>query len=157
MTMPGFSLTPPAWQEDAAAILAANPRHLLFLCVGNSARSQMAEGIARALAPAGVRISSAGSAPKRIREEAVAALREIGIDISTQLAKGLDRVDLKTVDVVITLCAEEVCPFIGSKALQFHWPLSDPGAVEGSPLTQLAAFKAVRDELVKRLRHVFPG
>jgi protein-tyrosine-phosphatase len=80
------------------------PRDILFLCVNNSARSQMAEGIARFLAPASVRVSSAGSRPTEVHPLAVQALKEIGIDISGQSAKGLDAIDKESVDLVITLC-----------------------------------------------------
>lgn len=90
---------------------------MLFLCVGNSARSQMAEGIARAIAPDGVRISSAGSRPSAVRPQSVRALAEIGIEASGQRSKGIDDIaatvehgETPPVDAVITLCAEEVCP-----------------------------------------------
>src|SRR5512144_665969 len=99
-----------AWETEAEALRAARPRHLLFLCVANSARSQMAEGIARALAPASVRISSAGAQPSRLNPLAVKALAEIGIDISSHFSKGVDDLPAGGVDAVITLCAEEVCP-----------------------------------------------
>src|SRR5512146_3362024 len=103
------------WVTQAEAVRQASPRHLLFLCVANSARSQMAEGIARALAPAGVKVSSAGSAPSRLNPLAVRALAEIGLDISGQRAKGLDQIPPGDVDAVVTLCAEEVCPvWLGS-------------------------------------------
>ncbi len=111
-----------------ALACAAAPRHVLFLCVANSARSQMAEGIARALAPEGVRVSSAGSEPTSLRPEAVEALREIGIDISGHRSKGMDEVE-RPVDAVVTLCAEEVCPAWLGPALRVHWGLPDPAAV----------------------------
>jgi arsenate reductase len=125
---------------------------MLFLCVANSARSQMAEGIARSLAPAGVRVSSAGSEPSSVRPEAVQALGEIGIDISGQRSKGIDEVDVP-VEAVVTLCAEEVCPVWLGQAQRVHWGLPDPAAVTGPH--RLQAFRDVRDELRRRLEVVF--
>ena len=101
-------------------------RGLLFLCVANSARSQMAEGIARQLAGDRLPIQSAGSAPSRVNPLAVRALAEIGIDASGQRSKSVDEIDRSTVDTVITLCAEEVCPVYLGSARRLHWPLPDP-------------------------------
>ncbi len=143
-----------AWRAEAAALHDAKPSHILFLCVANSARSQMAEGVARALAPAGVRISSAGSEPTSVRSQAVRALAEIGIDISSHRSKGTDDV-ARPVDAVVTLCAEEVCPVWVGDALRVHWGLPDPAAATGSEEDRLGAFRAVRDELVRRLEVVF--
>ncbi|GAB4361991.1 MAG: arsenate reductase ArsC [Deltaproteobacteria bacterium] len=143
------------WRAEAADLRARRPRHILFLCVANSARSQMAEGIARSLAPADIRISSAGSAPSSVRPEAVQVLREIGIDISGHRSKGLDAVEGPSVDAVITLCAEEVCPVFLGKAHRLHWGLPDPAAVSGSEEARLASFREVRDELLRRLAVLF--
>lgn len=144
----------PTWIEEAEALRAAAPKHVLFLCVANSARSQLAEGIARALAPEGVRISSAGSEPTSVRPMAVQALDEIGIDISEQRSKGVDEVE-RPVDAVVTLCAEEVCPVWLEPALRIHWGLPDPAAVDGDEHERLQAFRDVRDELHRRLGVVF--
>lgn len=114
----------------------------------------MAEGVARSLAPAGVRISSAGSEPTSVRPQAVEALREVGIDISGHRSKGVTEVD-RTVDAVITLCAEEVCPVWLDDVLRVHWGLTDPAAVVGSEEQVLDAFRGVRDELQTRLRVLF--
>jgi len=143
------------WRSDAEALRAAAPQHLLFLCVANSARSQMAEGIARSLAGPGVRISSAGSVPTQVRPEAIEVLREIGIDATGQRSKSVDEVDAD-VDAVVTLCAEEVCPVWLGSALRVHWGLPDPASATGSSAERLAAFRSVRDELVRRLGVVFP-
>ena len=143
-----------SWAAEAEALRAARPRHVLFLCVANSARSQMAEGIARTLAPEGVRVSSAGSEPTSLRPEAVEVLREIGIDVSGQRSKGMDDVE-RPVDAVVTLCAEEVCPAWLEPALRVHWGLPDPAAVYTSPEARLQAFRDVRDELRRRLSVVF--
>ncbi len=143
------------WEQEAEQLRLARPRHILFLCVANSARSQMAEGIARALAPASVRISSAGSRPSRLNPLAVKALAEIGLDISTQWSKSVDDIPPGDVDVVITLCAEEVCPVFLGKALRVHWGLPDPAGAGTSGDEQLQAFRDVRDELRRRLSRVF--
>lgn len=124
---------------------------LLFLCVANSARSQMAEGIARALLPQGVGVWSAGSEPTAVRPEAVAVLREIGIDISEQRAKGIEAVPLDRIDTVITLCGGNVCPVLPTTARSLHWEIPDPAAVEGSEATRLVAFRQARDALRSRI------
>jgi arsenate reductase len=136
--------------------LPPHARHVLFLCVANSARSQMAEGIARSLAPEGVSVSSAGSMPSSVRPQAVVALAEVGIDISGHRSKGVDEVE-RPVDVVITLCAEEACPVWLGAALRLHWPLPDPAAAGGTEGERLAAFREVRDELRRRLGLFFGG
>ncbi|GAB4231678.1 MAG: arsenate reductase ArsC [Deltaproteobacteria bacterium] len=143
------------WRAEAEALRAKRPRHILFLCVANSARSQMAEGIARSLAPPGVAVSSAGSSPASVRPQAIRVLEEIGIDISGHRSKGLDSIDAGSVDAVITLCAEEVCPVFLGKADRVHWGLPDPAAVTGTEDTRLNAFRAVRDELLRRLKVLF--
>jgi arsenate reductase len=124
---------------------------ILFLCVANSARSQLAEGIARSLAPAGLTIWSAGSRPTSVRPEAVAVLKEIGIDISTHRSKSVTEIPAVEVDVVVTLCGEEECPVFLGTAARLHWDLPDPAAVGGSAAERLAAFREVRDELRKRI------
>jgi len=143
------------WRAEAEALRAKRPRHILFLCVANSARSQMAEGIARSLAPPEVTVSSAGSSPASVRPQAIRVLEEIGIDISDHRPKGLDSIDAASVDTVITLCAEEVCPVFLGKAGRIHWGLPDPAAVTGTEETRLNAFRSVRDELHRRLKVLF--
>lgn len=144
------------WRPEAERLSATAPEHVLFLCVANSARSQMAEGIARSLAPAHVKVSSAGSEPTVVRPQAVEVLREIGLDISGQRSKGVDEI-VPPVDLVVTLCAEEVCPVWLGDATRLHWGLPDPAAVEGTDDAKLQAFRAVRDELRDRLRVLFPA
>jgi len=116
---------------------------VLFLCVKNSARSQMAEGLARSMAPPGYRFVSAGSDPGTVNPLAIQALAEQRIDISTHRAKGLASVPFDDVDTIVTLCAEEVCPIVPGEVRRLHWPLPDP--------KDLASFRAVRDELRRRL------
>jgi protein-tyrosine-phosphatase/N-acetylglutamate synthase-like GNAT family acetyltransferase len=126
---------------------------LLFLCVANSARSQMAEGLARTLFGGVVRVQSAGSAPTRVNPHAIAVMREIGIDITGGQSKSVDAIDPASIDAVITLCAEEVCPVWPGAFARMHWPLPDPAREEqGASATTVAArFRAVRDELRFRL------
>lgn len=123
---------------------------VLFVCTHNSARSQMAEGIARSLAPDTVKIYSAGSKPTRVQPLAVEALQEAGIDISAQRAKGLDSIDNEGVDLVITLCDDQVCPYFPGRVEQLHWPLDDPAAEDN-----LDAYRRARDELTVRLKRLF--
>ena len=124
---------------------------LLFLCVANSARSQMAEGLARARFGDRVRVASAGSSPARVNPFAIAALDELGIDISGHHSKSVDTIDPASVDLVVTLCAEEVCPAFLGNARRLHWPLPDPAGGAGSDAERLDGFRAVRDEIARRL------
>ena len=142
------------WHEEAMKLREANPEHVLFLCVANSARSQLAEGIARSLAPPTVRISSAGSSSASVRNHAVQVMQEIGLDISEYRSKSVDEVE-RPVDAVITLCAEEACPVWLDDAVRLHWPLPDPAIVRGTEKKQLDAFRAARDELSRRLGVLF--
>ena len=148
---------PPGWMVETAILRALKPEGILFLCVANSARSQMAEGIARSLAPAHVRIGSAGSRPTRVRPEAVAVLREIGIDISGHRSKAVSEIGPDGIDTVITLCDEEECPVFVGKARRLHWSLPDPGAVRGSEEDRLSAFRRTRDQLRCRIAALFAG
>jgi arsenate reductase len=124
---------------------------VLFLCVANSARSQMAEGIARQLAGGRIAIQSGGSVPSRVHPLAVRALAEIGIDASGQRSKSVDEVDRAGVGTVITLCAEEVCPVYLGAARRLHWPLADPAGPGASEAAGLERFRVVRDELRQRI------
>ena len=124
---------------------------LLFLCVANSARSQLAEGLARARFGALARVASAGSSPTAVNPLAVAALDEIGIDIRGQRSTSADDVDPATVDVAVTLCAEEVCPVFPGRVRRLHWPMPDPAVAGGSDAERLERFRSVRDEIARRL------
>jgi arsenate reductase len=126
-------------------------RTVVFLCVANSARSQMAEGLARASAPAGWRVFSAGSQPAVLHPLAVEVMREIGIDITSHRSKGLDEVPLSEADFVITLCADEVCPVVGGTTNRLHWPLPDPAAQGEMIRYQVEAFQNTRDEIRRRI------
>ncbi len=144
-----------SWQAEAEELGRLAPKHVLFLCVANSARSQMAEGVARSLAPAGVTISSAGSKPSQVNPLAIRALDELGIDIRGHRSKSVETISPDGVEVVFTLCAEEVCPVFLGKARRIHWGLPDPGGHGGSEEAQLQSFRDVRDELRRRLSVVF--
>jgi arsenate reductase len=126
---------------------------VLFLCVANSARSQMAEGIARALLPPEVKVWSAGSRPTSVRPEAIAVLGEIGIDISGHRAKAVSEIPAAEVGTVITLCREEECPVFLGQAERLHWGLPDPAGPDPTATRDdvLARFRAVRDELRGRI------
>lgn len=130
-----------------------NVRSVLFLCVANSARSQMAEGLARALFGPEFVIQSAGSSPSRVNPFAIKAMAEVGVDITDQTSKSVDTIDPKSVDLVITLCAEEVCPVFLGSAARLHWPLQDPDRKD-EDLTddeRLEHFRIARDEIRRRL------
>lgn len=129
-------------------------RGILFLCVANSARSQIAEGLARALLPSDIKVWSAGSRPTTVRPEAITVLKEIGIDISHHRAKAVAEIPAAEVDTVITLCGEEECPLFLGQATRLHWGLPDPAAVTGSDEQRLAAFRQTRDEIRRRLAGV---
>jgi arsenate reductase len=131
----------------------SNPPGLLFLCVANSARSQMAEGLARARFGASVVVQSAGSAPRHVNPFAVRAMAELGVDLASHASKSVADIDPATVDLVVTLCAEEVCPTILSPARSLHWPFPDPDR-RHEDLTdevRLAHFRQVRDAISARL------
>ena len=116
---------------------------VLFLCVANSARSQMAEGLARDLFGDAVRVQSAGSSPSQVNRFAIRAMAEVGIDLSTHTSKSVQTIDPEAVDLVITLCAEEVCPAFLSNARRLHWPLPDPDR-KNEDLTDAARLQSVR-------------
>ncbi len=111
----------------------------------------MAEGIARALAPADVTVWSAGSQPAPVRPEGIAVLAEIGIDISHHQSKPVSEIPAAQVDTVITLCGEEECPVFLGQARRLHWGLPDPASATGSLDDRLDAFRGTRDELRRRL------
>lgn len=129
---------------------------LLFLCVANSARSQMAEGLARELFGDEARVQSAGSQPSRVNPFAIRAMAELEIDLSSHTSTSVDAVDASDVDLVITLCAEEVCPAFLGKAKKLHWPLADPDrkTEELTDEERLRHFRVTRDELRRRLREL---
>lgn len=128
---------------------------ILFMCVANSARSQLAEGLARAEFPDS-EIESAGSHPRNLNPYAVTVMKEIGLDISKHYSKSVDGLSpkfLAGLDYVITLCAEEVCPILVSKAKKLHWPHPDPASKEPLPDAEmLKRFRETRDAIQAKIR-----
>lgn len=122
-------------------------RGVLFLCVANSARSQMAQGIARRLLPATLNVESAGSEPTRVNSLAIEAMKEIHIDISNHHSKGIQGVDLSSFDLIVTLCDQEVCPVTPPSTTSLHLPHPDPGSTINS-------FREVRDQLQESLTNL---
>jgi len=127
---------------------------VLLLCTGNSARSQMAEGLFRHEAGDRYEVNSAGTRPSAVRPEAIAVMNEIGIDISGHRSKSIDEFIGREFDCVITVCdnANQSCPVFPGKTLRLHWPFEDPAAVEGSEDQRKAAFRKVRDRLHSRIK-----
>jgi arsenate reductase len=128
-------------------------RSVLFLCVANSARSQLAEALARARFGERVRVQSAGTRPSQVNPYAIAALAERGVDAAGQRSKAVTTIDPTTVDLVVTLCAEEVCPLFLGAAARLHWPIDDPASADPSLTGEelLARFRRARDEIDARL------
>ena len=126
---------------------------VLILCTGNSARSQMAEGLLRHVGGEAFSVESAGLEPSFVRPEAIEAMREIGIDISGQHSKSLDKFIGQPFEYVITVCdnANQNCPIFSGAKHRIHWSVEDPAAVGGTEETRLKAFRAARDDLRERL------
>ena len=134
-------------------------RSVLFLCVANSARSQMAEALARARFGDRVRVQSAGTRPSQVNPHAIAVLAERGVDMAGQRSKAVATIDPTTVDLVVTLCAEEVCPLFLGAATRLHWPIDDPASADPALTDEelLARFRRARDEIDARLDEVTPA
>jgi arsenate reductase len=132
----------------------SDKKRVLILCTGNSARSQMAEGLLRHDAGDQFEVASAGVAPTQVRPEAIEVMREVGIDISGHRSKSVDEFTDAEFDYVITVCdnANEQCPIFPGKTQRIHWSFEDPAAVQGDKDQRLAIFRKVRDEIRERLR-----
>jgi arsenate reductase len=132
-------------------------KSVLILCTGNSARSQMGEGLLRHLAGDAWEVGSAGTKPAGLNPLAVEAMREIGIDISNQRSKSVTEFDGKKFDFVITVCdsAAESCPVFPNAPTRVHWSLPDPADAQGTYEEKLAAFRAVRERLNQHLTEWF--
>lgn len=128
-------------------------KRILFLCVANSARSQMAEGLARSILGDRAIVGSAGSAPTSLNSYAVEVMREIGVDIAHQAAKSVAAVEIEVVDLAVTLCMEEVCPERPGRMRRLHWPVADPEAGDPSlkPEDLRARFRTARDQIKARI------
>ena len=129
-------------------------QRVLILCTGNSARSQMAEGLLRHDAGERFDVESAGTKPSRVRPEAIAAMRELGIDISGHRSKSVDDFSGQKFDYVLTVCdnAKESCPIFPGPGVAIHRNFEDPAALQGSEEQRLAAFRCVRDQLREYLK-----
>jgi arsenate reductase len=132
----------------------ADKKRVLILCTGNSARSQMAEGLLRHEAGNRFEVASAGTKPGSVRPEAIAVMNEIGIDISDHRSKSVDEFADQTFDCVLTVCdnAKETCPIFPGHANRFHQNFEDPATVEGPEEARLAVFRRVRDQIRDYLR-----
>jgi arsenate reductase len=135
-------------------MLNSDKKRVLILCTGNSARSQMAEGLLRHDAGDHFAVASAGTKASFVRPEAIAAMQELGIDISGQRSKNVIEFDGQHFDYVITVCdnARETCPVFFGPAERLHHSFDDPAALGGSDEERLAIFRRVRDELRAYLR-----
>lgn len=129
-------------------------KNILFLCVANAARSQMAEGLAKQIFGPGYTIQSAGSQPGSVHPMARQVLAEQGVDTQEHTSKSVQSIDLAEVDMVITLCAEEICPVVAGKLTRLHWPLQDPATPQANEAAQLETFREIRDQIQERLKQL---
>ncbi len=132
-------------------------QRILVLCTGNSARSQMGEGLFRAEGGSGVEVHSAGTKPSIVRAEAIAVMKELGIDISGHRSKSVDEFQGQPFDLVVTVCdnARDNCPVFPAARQRLHWSFEDPAAVEGTEEERLASFRRIRDQIHERIRTFF--
>ena len=137
----------------------SDKKRVLILCTGNSARSQMAEGLLRHLAGDRLEVFSAGVEPSFVRPQAVEAMRERGVDITRQRSKSVDEFAGQEFDYVITVCdnARERCPVFPEKTERIHWSFDDPARAEGDEGAVLAVYRRVREEIEGRLREFVAG
>ena len=128
-------------------------KRILFVCVANSARSQMAEGLARRMFGDRIEVMSAGSQPSKVHPYAIEAMAEIGIDIAHHRSKSVDEIDTQALDFVVTLCAEEVCPVLPGGVKRLHWPIADPASTDSSlsPEKMRHRFRTARDQIRARI------
>ena len=129
-------------------------KSVLVLCTGNSARSQMGEGLFRTEGGESYEVFSAGTRPSTVRPEAIAAMKEIGIDISSHRSKSVDEFAGQNFDYVVTVCdnARDNCPVFPAGTERIHWSFEDPAAVEGSESERLAAFRRIRNQIHERVK-----
>jgi arsenate reductase len=134
-----------------------NKKRLLVLCTGNSARSQMGEGLFRHIGGEPWEVHSAGTRPSLVRPEAIAVMRELEIDITGHRSKSVDEFSGQFFDYVVTVCdnARDNCPVFPSSATRIHWSFEDPAAVQGTEEVRLAAFRRIRDQIRARVEEFF--
>ncbi len=128
-------------------------KRILVLCTGNSARSQMGEGLFRAEGGDAFDVASAGTAPSSVRSEAIAVMKEIGIDISHHRSKSVDEFAGQSFDYVVTVCdnARDSCPVFPAGTARVHWSFEDPAAVKGTEEQRLTAFRRIRDQIREKV------
>jgi arsenate reductase len=129
-------------------------KRILVLCTGNSARSQMGEGLFRHEGRGLYEVESAGTKPNLVRPEAIAAMQEIGIDISGHRSKSVDEFAGQAFDYVVTVCdnARDACPVFPAGTERIHWSFEDPAAVQGSEQERLGAFRRIRNQIHEQVR-----
>src|SRR5487761_1921903 len=129
-------------------------KRILVLCTGNSARSQMGEGLFRQEGRGAYQVDSAGTQPSHVRPEAIAAMKEIGIDISAHRSKSVSEFEGQLFDYVVTVCdnARDNCPVFPGSAQRIHWSSEDPAAVQGTEQERMDAFRRIRDQLHERVK-----
>lgn len=129
-------------------------KRILVLCTGNSARSQMGEGLFRSEGGEQFEVFSAGTRPSSVRPEAIAVMQEVGIDISGQRSKSVDEFSGQAFDYVVTVCdnARDTCPVFPAATRRLHWSFEDPAAVAGTEAERLLAFRRSRDQIRGRVR-----
>lgn len=139
--------------------MMGKPLKVLFLCTGNSVRSQMAEGFARYYGKGKVVAKSAGLEPKGLNPRAVQVMKEIGVDISMQRSKPISEDLIAETDIIITLCedADERCPAPPARVEKIHWPIPDPAKAKGTEDEFLKAFRKIRDEIRERILSFLKG
>ena len=137
----------------------ADKKRVLILCTGNSARSQMAEGLLRHEGGDRFEVFSAGTKPGIVRAEAIAVMNEIGVDISGHRSKSVDEFIGQPLDIVITVCdnAKESCPVFPGTTKRLHWPFEDPAAAQGAEDDRRAAFRQIRDQIHRRIMGFVDG
>jgi arsenate reductase len=133
--------------------MAQTKPSILFMCVANSARSQLAEGLGKMIFGNRIAVQSAGSQPSQVNPYAIEVMRELGTDISSHTSKSVNTIDPSTVDTVITLCAEEVCPVFLGKVRRIHWPITDPASNDPTLTREemLQRFRSARDTIRAKL------
>jgi arsenate reductase (thioredoxin) len=134
-------------------------KRVLFLCTGNSCRSQMAEGWLRHLAGKRFEVASAGTKPAGLHPDAILIMREAGIDISGQRSKNVSELLQQQFDFVITVCdsAKESCPYFPAEVRRLHWSFPDPAAAAGTDEQRLTVFRRIRDQIADRVREFVSG
>ncbi len=132
-------------------------KRVLVLCTGNSARSQMGEGLFRKEGQGAVQVESAGTKPSLVRPEAIAVMKELGIDISGHRSKSVDEFTGQDFDYVVTVCdnARDACPVFPAKTQRIHWSFEDPAAVQGTEAERLDAFRRIRNQIHERVKEFY--